>query len=204
MDREAWRAVIHGLQRVGHDWATELNWILPNHVKLATDWQTFNRTTTFHQKKSFTSQSQSWILHLRVIADQKSQKAYSSSNKMLSSTAYYFYIPVWLKMKIFSVSNVRSVWLNLAIGLAPWNNKMLGTATVPNLVERLQERKPELTVGFPTQLRYQNGWKDMRKDQFPVTCGGFWHWSNRLWLFLTTFLMGHGWGHSHSALWLAF
>ena len=26
MDREAWRAVIHGSQRVGHDWATELNW----------------------------------------------------------------------------------------------------------------------------------------------------------------------------------
>ena len=27
MDREAWRAVIHRLQRVGHDWATELNWV---------------------------------------------------------------------------------------------------------------------------------------------------------------------------------
>ena len=27
MDREAWRAVIHGSQRVGHSWATELNWI---------------------------------------------------------------------------------------------------------------------------------------------------------------------------------
>ena len=26
MDREAWRAAIHGLQRAGHDWATELNW----------------------------------------------------------------------------------------------------------------------------------------------------------------------------------
>ena len=26
MDREAWRAAFHGLQRVGHDWATELNW----------------------------------------------------------------------------------------------------------------------------------------------------------------------------------
>ena len=27
MDREAWSAVIHGVgQRVGHDWATELNW----------------------------------------------------------------------------------------------------------------------------------------------------------------------------------
>ena len=26
MDREAWRAMVMGLQRVGHDWATELNW----------------------------------------------------------------------------------------------------------------------------------------------------------------------------------
>ena len=26
MDREAWRAAFHGSQRVGHDWATELNW----------------------------------------------------------------------------------------------------------------------------------------------------------------------------------
>ena len=28
MDREAWRAAIHGSQRVGHDWATELNWLV--------------------------------------------------------------------------------------------------------------------------------------------------------------------------------
>ena len=27
MDREAWRAVIHGVTRVRHDWATELNWM---------------------------------------------------------------------------------------------------------------------------------------------------------------------------------
>ena len=27
MDREAWHAAAHGLQRVGHDWATELNWV---------------------------------------------------------------------------------------------------------------------------------------------------------------------------------
>ena len=26
MDREAWRALVHGVTRVGHDWATELNW----------------------------------------------------------------------------------------------------------------------------------------------------------------------------------
>ena len=28
MDREARHAAVHGLQRVGHDWATELNWTL--------------------------------------------------------------------------------------------------------------------------------------------------------------------------------
>ena len=27
MDREAWRAMIHGVARVRHDWVTELNWI---------------------------------------------------------------------------------------------------------------------------------------------------------------------------------
>ena len=26
LDREAWRAAVHGTQTVGHDWATELNW----------------------------------------------------------------------------------------------------------------------------------------------------------------------------------
>ena len=31
MDREAWRAAVQGLQRVGHDWASELNWI--THVR---------------------------------------------------------------------------------------------------------------------------------------------------------------------------
>ena len=28
MDREAWCAAVHGLQRVGHNWATELNWLI--------------------------------------------------------------------------------------------------------------------------------------------------------------------------------
>ena len=34
MDREAWRAVVHGSQRVGHDWATELNWTELNWICL--------------------------------------------------------------------------------------------------------------------------------------------------------------------------
>ena len=29
MDREAWRAAIHGAQRVGHNWVTELSWTKP-------------------------------------------------------------------------------------------------------------------------------------------------------------------------------
>ena len=31
MDREAWRAAVHGIQRVGHNWATELNWTKSRH-----------------------------------------------------------------------------------------------------------------------------------------------------------------------------
>ena len=30
MDREAWRAAIHGVTRVGYDWVTELNWLNNN------------------------------------------------------------------------------------------------------------------------------------------------------------------------------
>ena len=32
MDREAWRAAVHGVRRVGHSWETELNWN-PNNIK---------------------------------------------------------------------------------------------------------------------------------------------------------------------------
>ena len=34
MDREAWRAAVHGAQRVGHDWETELNWEWDRTAKL--------------------------------------------------------------------------------------------------------------------------------------------------------------------------
>ena len=35
MDREAWRAAIYGSQRVGHDWATELNWQKKQYVPIS-------------------------------------------------------------------------------------------------------------------------------------------------------------------------
>ena len=34
MNREAWRAAVHGLQRVRHDWMTELNYLSGDHLGL--------------------------------------------------------------------------------------------------------------------------------------------------------------------------
>ena len=36
MDREAWCAAVHGVQRVGHDWATGLNWTLGQNLQGST------------------------------------------------------------------------------------------------------------------------------------------------------------------------
>ena len=30
MDKEAWRAIVHGSERVGHNWSSELNWTCSN------------------------------------------------------------------------------------------------------------------------------------------------------------------------------
>ena len=38
MDKEAWLAAVHGLQSVGHDWVTELNWLSKN--ELFSSWVT--------------------------------------------------------------------------------------------------------------------------------------------------------------------
>ena len=42
MDREAWHAAIHGLQRVGHDWATEQNWIAKTFPMKKWEWHFTN------------------------------------------------------------------------------------------------------------------------------------------------------------------
>ena len=39
MDREAWHAAVTGLQRVGHKWATELNWIQIQTHRENSKWQ---------------------------------------------------------------------------------------------------------------------------------------------------------------------
>ena len=39
MDTEAWRAAVHGLQRVRHDWMTELNWTDAKWPKVLGGWK---------------------------------------------------------------------------------------------------------------------------------------------------------------------
>ena len=49
MDREAWCAAVHGLQRVRHNWVTELNW---------GEKQLFNKGGSFEYRKKLTSPSE--------------------------------------------------------------------------------------------------------------------------------------------------
>lgn len=65
-------------------------------------------------------------------------------------------LPVWFMMKEESISSVLSVWLKRATGLAPWNSSMLGTATVPNLVERLLKDKTDLQKRLSIWTLYHN------------------------------------------------
>ena len=53
MDREAWRAAVHGSQRVGHDWATELNWSIREVYPVNTGkWSTLKDTDEVYKRAS--------------------------------------------------------------------------------------------------------------------------------------------------------
>ena len=56
MDREAWRAAVHGTQRVGHDWATELSWGLTGLISLMSKGlsRIFSSTTVWRHQFSST------------------------------------------------------------------------------------------------------------------------------------------------------
>ena len=41
MDREAWRAAVHGVWKIGHDWVTELNWYLDKFLQESCWWPDF-------------------------------------------------------------------------------------------------------------------------------------------------------------------
>ena len=50
MDREAWRAAVHGLQSIGHDWATEPD-IFINRKKCIDHFKTDNTVNSLRQDK---------------------------------------------------------------------------------------------------------------------------------------------------------
>lgn len=110
----------------------------------------------FHHASKLSSCSKSLLDSLRVLIrftlnnnvrgiknNNKRKAVYGAKSQLVLpiDTSVLLYIPVWLKMKSFSVSSVLSVWLNLAIGLAPWKRRILGTATVPNRVDKLENTK---------------------------------------------------------------
>ena len=51
MDREAWCAVVHGSQRVEHDWVTELNWI-------ELSWSCYHSLWYWHSSQEMTGDCQ--------------------------------------------------------------------------------------------------------------------------------------------------
>ena len=55
MDREAWHAAVHGLQRVRHDWAPELNWLALSFVGFFFFLNACQLTTTEHLQVLFVS-----------------------------------------------------------------------------------------------------------------------------------------------------
>ena len=49
MDREAWRAEVHGSQRVRHDWVTDLNWMALFFCFLMVEWHHWANEHEFEQ-----------------------------------------------------------------------------------------------------------------------------------------------------------
>ena len=77
-DREAWRATVHGLQRVRHNWATDLNWIQWCHPAISLSVplfspcpQSFPASGSFSVSWLFASDGQSigasaWVLPVNI------------------------------------------------------------------------------------------------------------------------------------------
>ena len=65
MDREAWCTAVHGSQRVGHDWATELKWDSPRRTHAthspANEAQTLELCCHNFLKSRITSTSKAWL-----------------------------------------------------------------------------------------------------------------------------------------------
>ena len=61
LDREAWHAAIHGAQRGGHDWVTELNWCCSLGFQNSPQTRWWEGFLVFCNFSSFTSPSPGWV-----------------------------------------------------------------------------------------------------------------------------------------------
>ena len=98
MDREACHAVVMVLQRVRHDWATELNWTVFSGSPLACFWQEMTTTESpaWTQRWKLTCQEGQRLLTCMITPDQSSldhcYKKWSSWNTLL---CYLFITGEW-------------------------------------------------------------------------------------------------------------
>ena len=81
MDREAWHAAVHGVQWVGHDWVTELNWCL---IPL------YNRRTKFSSRLAL------WTCSTKVVKGRRKrhQKPVSRKKDAYLLIAPFLFLPV--------------------------------------------------------------------------------------------------------------
>ena len=78
MDREAWRTAIHGVAKVGHDWATELNRILIKKGSLKSDY--LKRTLYWFTHPALVTET----IHLKLFGVERSYHCfplYTGSSK---------------------------------------------------------------------------------------------------------------------------
>ena len=161
MDREAWHVQSMGLQRVGHDWVTKLNWT----EFLASLRYRVNSLLTYQPSEGLTSVTQlwwrgrgAWVFHHLCLL-------LPLSSLPKSSMFHEYLIEVFLTM----------LWCNYYSATEPWSMSkwvleysritkfsirqrvikdhlsfflLLNLSHVPSRVEREEKRPMDLTVSF--------------------------------------------------------
>ena len=90
MDMEAWRVAVHGSQRVGHDWATELNWTEPAVWSFTTLNSTHILTTNWLRPSQYFRYHFSHVYHcfLNIF-----EKIYVTNTQALLCAVWTCYMP---------------------------------------------------------------------------------------------------------------
>ena len=115
MDREAWHAAVHGVQRVRHDWVTELKWteVLQAdrggkhiHVGSLTHTSVFFYRYTYEKPRFSTDSLDPSQYHMAHFSPVSCIVSFSHSEKLLSLSTIYL-----LFVSFYHVHEVLSEWL---------------------------------------------------------------------------------------------